>query len=71
MWRLVRWLLTPFKLFVLLAGVGGISVGRFSLAIVIGRAIRFFGLAFLALRYGDAALAFVEAHGRQVSLTPQ
>jgi membrane protein YqaA with SNARE-associated domain len=59
----------PFKLFVLLAGVGGISVGRFSLAIVIGRAIRFFGLAFLALRYGDDALAFVEAHGRQVSLT--
>jgi membrane protein YqaA with SNARE-associated domain len=58
----------PFKLFVLLAGVGGISVGRFSVAIVIGRAFRFFGLGLLAIRYGDDALAFVDAHGRQVSL---
>jgi membrane protein YqaA with SNARE-associated domain len=58
----------PFKLFVLLAGVGGISVGRFSTAIVIGRAIRFFGLGLLALRYGDGALDFVDAHGREVSL---
>src|SRR5262245_50857954 len=51
----------PFKLFVLLAGVGGISVGRFSLAIVIGRVFRFFGLGLLAIRYGDGALAFVDA----------
>ena len=58
----------PFKLFVLLAGVGGISVSRFSLAIVIGRVFRFFGLGFLAFKYGDGALAFVDAHGRQVSL---
>ena len=58
----------PFKLFVILAGVGGISVGRFSAAIVIGRAIRFFGLGLLAVRYGDAALEFVDSHGRQVSL---
>lgn len=58
----------PFKLFVLLAGVGGISVGRFSTAIIVGRVIRFFGLGLLAIRYGDAALEFVNSHGRQVSI---
>ncbi len=59
----------PFKVFMLLAGVGGISVGRFSVAITIGRALRFFGLGLLALRYGDGALEFVHANGRQVSLS--
>ena len=33
----------PFKIFVLLAGVAGISVGRFATAIAIGRGIRYFG----------------------------
>ncbi len=33
----------PFKIFVLLAGVAGISVGRFITAIAIGRGIRYFG----------------------------
>jgi len=57
----------PFKIFMLLAGVTGISVGRFALAIVIGRTIRFFGLGFLALRFGDAALELLREHGGTVA----
>jgi len=58
----------PFKIFVLLAGVSGISVGRFAAAIAIGRGIRYFGEALLALRYGDQAIEFIHANGRTVSL---
>ncbi|MGC4085760.1 MAG: VTT domain-containing protein [Vicinamibacterales bacterium] len=58
----------PFKIFVLLAGAAGISVGRFTLAIAIGRGIRYFGEGMLAVWYGDAAMAFLERNGRIVSL---
>jgi membrane protein YqaA with SNARE-associated domain len=57
----------PFKIFMLLAGVAGISVSRFALAIVIGRSIRFFGLGFLALRFGDAALELLRERGATVA----
>jgi uncharacterized membrane protein YdjX (TVP38/TMEM64 family) len=58
----------PFKLFMLLAGAAGISVARFSAAIVIGRSIRFFGLGLLAVRYGDRALQLIHDEGETVSL---
>jgi membrane protein YqaA with SNARE-associated domain len=58
----------PLKVFVLLAGAAGISTGRFVLAMSIGRGIRYFGEAWLAYRYGDAALAFVHENGREISL---
>jgi membrane protein YqaA with SNARE-associated domain len=58
----------PFKLFMLLAGAAGISVGRFAIAIAIGRSVRFFGLAFLAVRYGDRALQLIHDEGVTVSL---
>jgi len=57
----------PFKIFMLLAGVAGISVGRFAIAIAIGRTIRFFGLGFLALRFGDAALELLRERGATVA----
>jgi uncharacterized membrane protein YdjX (TVP38/TMEM64 family) len=57
----------PFKIFMLLAGVAGISVSRFAIAIVIGRTIRFFGLGFLALRFGDAALELLRERGATVA----
>jgi membrane protein YqaA with SNARE-associated domain len=57
----------PFKIFMLLAGVAGISVGRFTLAILIGRMIRFFGLGFLALRFGDAAMELLRERGDTVA----
>jgi membrane protein YqaA with SNARE-associated domain len=58
----------PFKLFVLLAGIAGIPVLQFSLAIVIGRGARFFVIAVLAARYGQQAIEFLHEHGRTVAL---
>jgi len=58
----------PFKLFVLLAGVVGISRGRFDAAIAIGRGARYVALGILAVRYGEAALRYVRENGARVSL---
>ena len=58
----------PFKIFVLLAGVAGIGVTRFTVAIAIGRGARYFGEGLLALRYGDQTLDFIRAHGVTASL---
>jgi membrane protein YqaA with SNARE-associated domain len=59
----------PFKIFVLLAGAAGISTGRFTMAIIIGRGIRYFAEGLLAVWYGDQALLFLEANGRTVSVS--
>jgi len=59
---------SPFKIFVLLAGVVGISVARFATAIAIGRGIRYVALGYLALRYGSRAGAYVAEHGTEASL---
>ena len=58
----------PFKIFVLLAGIAHISPGRFCLAIGIGRGLRYFGEGLLAVRYGDAAISYIENNLRMVSL---
>jgi membrane protein YqaA with SNARE-associated domain len=58
----------PFKIFVLLAGVAQINVGRFALAIGIGRGIRYFGEGLLAVWYGEQALEFMHANARAVGL---
>ena len=58
----------PFKLFVLLAGVAGISVLRFSLAVVIGRGARFLVMGWLAARYGQQTIEFLHEHGRTVAI---
>jgi membrane protein YqaA with SNARE-associated domain len=59
----------PFKIFVLLAGVAGISATRFTLAVAIGRGARYLALGFLAVRYGDHAIAYMRDHGAIVALT--
>jgi membrane protein YqaA with SNARE-associated domain len=58
----------PFKIFVILAGVARIPVLKFCAAIAIGRGIRYFGEGLLAVWYGERAMAYMEAHGREVSL---
>lgn len=58
----------PFKIFVLLAGVSGMSPRRFTLSIIAGRGTRYFGEGALALRYGDQAMTFLEENGRTVTL---
>jgi membrane protein YqaA with SNARE-associated domain len=58
----------PFKIFVLLAGVAEISVGRFATAIFIGRGARYFVEGLLALWYGERALAYMREHSAGVAL---
>src|SRR5581483_1454289 len=58
----------PFKIFVLLAGATGIRVGEFTLAIVIGRGVRYLLLGLLAIKYGDRTMTFVGEHAVAVSL---
>ena len=58
----------PFKLFVLLAGVAGISAGRFAMAIAIGRSVRYFALGFLAVKFGARATTYVRENGAVASL---
>jgi membrane protein YqaA with SNARE-associated domain len=58
----------PFKIFVLLAGVAGIEVSRFTIAIAVGRGFRYFAEGLLAVRYGDQAIAYVHEHGGTVAL---
>ena len=49
----------PFKVFVLAAGVFGVPLRTFALALAIGRGLRFFGEGFLAVRYGEAATRYM------------
>ena len=58
----------PFKIFVLLAGAAEIRVRQFVAAIAIGRGIRYFGEALLAVRYGDSAITFLRKNASTVSL---
>src|SRR5436190_12001052 len=53
----------PFKVFVLLAGVAGIRVQSFVLAIALGRGFRYLAEGLLAVWYGDAAMEFIAANG--------
>jgi membrane protein YqaA with SNARE-associated domain len=58
----------PFKVFVLLAGVAGISPGKFTTAVAIGRGARYLLLGILAVEYGDRAMTFMDEHALSVSL---
>ncbi len=59
---------SPFKVFVLLAGVAGLPVAQFVSAVALARGLRYFGEGWLAVRYGDQAIALLEENGRAVSL---
>jgi membrane protein YqaA with SNARE-associated domain len=59
---------TPFKFFVLAAGVFEVPVASFTSAILLARAFRYFGVGFLAIRYGHAAWPYLQEHWLQVSI---
>ncbi len=59
---------TPFKIFVLLAGVADVRPMSFITAVVIGRGFRYVGEAWLAYTYGDEAKVFIEQNLPQVSI---
>jgi len=58
----------PFKIFILLAGVVGISAVRLATAIAIGRGVRYLALGVLAVKYGDRATAYMREQGTAVSI---
>jgi len=58
---------TPFKVFVFAAGVFEVPLSSFASAIVLARTIRYFGMGYLAIRYGDQAIPFIAQHKLQVA----
>ena len=58
----------PFKPFVLIAGVSRVRPWDFFLAVGIGRGVRYFGIAVLALWYGQRAADFLRENAQTVSV---
>jgi membrane protein YqaA with SNARE-associated domain len=58
----------PFKIFVLAAGVSGMSHVDFLIGITIGRVIRFFGVGLLALWKGKAAIEWLHDNAGTVGI---
>jgi membrane protein DedA with SNARE-associated domain len=51
---------TPFKIFVLWAGMFGVPYRKFILAVFIGRSVRYYMWGALAVLYGESAKYFLE-----------
>ncbi len=58
----------PYKIFVLLAGVGGVGPGMFALAVALGRGARYGLEGWLASVYGEAATELMKDHMTAVFL---
>jgi len=58
---------TPFKVFVVAAGVFEVPLLSFTAAIALARAVRYFGIGYLAIRYGAEALPYLMRHKWQVT----
>lgn len=59
---------TPFKIFVLSAGMFKVSYSRFIVAVLIGRSIRYYMWGILAVLYGETARYFLEHNLKLVGL---
>ncbi len=59
---------TPFKLFVLSAGVAGVSTARFVLAVTLGRFVRYGGEALLAVWFGEQVVLYIMDHGLEAGI---
>jgi len=57
---------TPFKFFVFAAGVFEVPLASFASAIGLARLIRYFGVGYLAVKYGNDALPFLGRHKIEV-----
>ena len=57
---------TPFKFFVLAAGVFEVPLASFASAIALARLFRYFGIGYLAMRYGSQAMPYLAQHKLQV-----
>ena len=58
---------TPFKIFVIAAGVFEVPLFSYTSAITIARLFRYFGIGYLAIRYGADALPYLMHHKLQVT----
>jgi membrane protein YqaA with SNARE-associated domain len=58
---------TPFKVFVVAAGVFEVPLASFTSAVTLARLIRYFGIGYLAIRYGHEAMPYLMHHKLQVS----
>lgn len=59
---------TPFKFFVLAAAVFEVPLWSFTTAIALARGIRYFGMGYLAIRYGNDAMPFLKSHKFEASI---
>jgi membrane protein YqaA with SNARE-associated domain len=59
---------TPFKFFVFAAGVFEMPLATFASAIAVARLFRYFGIGYLAVRFGDDAMPYLERHKLGVTL---
>ena len=58
----------PFKPFILMAGVAGMSRTRFLVSVTAARGLRYIGEAWLALWYGQRALTYVHENAGWIAL---
>lgn len=59
---------TPFKVFVVAAGVFEVPFLSFASAITLARAIRYFGIGYLAIRFGREAIPYLTHHKLTVTV---
>jgi membrane protein YqaA with SNARE-associated domain len=59
---------TPFKIFVFAAGAFEAPIVGFASAITLARLFRYFGVGYLAVRYGENAMPYVKEHWLMVTL---
>jgi LPXTG-motif cell wall-anchored protein len=59
---------TPFKVFVLLAGLAGVRPAAFTLGIAVGRSFRFGAEGWLAYKYGPQATQYIKDNLATASL---
>jgi uncharacterized membrane protein YdjX (TVP38/TMEM64 family) len=59
---------TPFKFFVFAAGVFEMPLASFVSAIALARLFRYFGVGYLAVRFGENALPYLGRHKLNVVL---
>jgi len=57
---------TPFKIFVFAAGVFEVPLLSYTTAITLARLIRYFGVGYLAVKYGNDALLYLGRHKLEV-----
>jgi membrane protein YqaA with SNARE-associated domain len=57
---------TPFKIFVFAAGVFEVPLTSYTFAITLARLVRYFGVGYLAVKYGNNALPLLAGHKLEV-----